>query len=161
MKAFALLFMLAALEEPSPGWPDDGCYARDYDAAHLRSHPAQVVRTMHLSVNHGPAVGFHAMLHVTLADQGHAGRDGLGGRAFEQGLFCDGDRGAVLCVTECPGDGALTITRDDAGMLEFTTDFLLVGPRSACPRATDLAEVPGVAVTYRLARVPDADCEAP
>ncbi|HMO08625.1 MAG TPA: hypothetical protein PKD10_13410 [Paracoccaceae bacterium] len=158
MKALAVLFTLVALEEPSPNWPADGCYARDYDAAHLAANPAQVVEEMFLEVNYGPAVGFHAALFVRIADQGRAARDRLGGRSFEQMLFCDDPDGVTQCETECPGDGGFAVTRDEGGMIEITTDHLQVGPSGACPRGLDLAESPGRPVTFRLFSVPLENC---
>lgn len=161
MDALAALFMMVSEDLPPPGWPAPGCYAAEFDAAHLAANPDQTVRTMHLSVSLGPVASFHALVSVTLADQGRAAAEGVGGRALEQGFFCDGERGAVLCETECPGDGAFTITRDDGDVLEIVTDRLPVGPRSACPLAFDIAGTPGTPVSFRLSRVPDADCSGP
>lgn len=138
--------------------PQEGCYARTYDAAHLAAHPDQVVAAMRMRVAVEDDLRFAAMT-VTFADQGHAGRNGFGGRTLRQWVDCREDgRGRPFCGVECDG-GWFIVTRQDAVGLTFRTDSLMVGDTEGCGGAVDLAEFPGQAVFYRLNRVDDAVCE--
>lgn len=138
--------------------PREGCYARTYDAAHLSARPNQVVASMLMRVTVEDDLRFAAMA-VTFADQGHAGRDGFGGRTLRQWVDCRKDsQGRPFCGVECDG-GWFTVTRQDAAGLTLRTEHLMIGNTEGCGGAVDLAEVPGQAVSYRLNRVGDADCE--
>jgi len=138
-----------------------GCWARDYDAAHLAAHPAQVVRSMRLYVDPGPAVGLAAILSVVLEDQGRVRGQGLAGRRLEQYLMCfDDDAGRITCGVECDG-GSFEVLSLTADRVDIRTSWLLVGDVDDCGGAVDIAEVENQPVTYRLLRAPDADCGAP
>ncbi len=138
--------------------PREGCYARSYGAAHLNAHPDQVVASMRMRVAVEDGLRFAAM-EVTFADQGHAGRDGFGGRTLRQWVDCREDgQGRPFCGVECDG-GWFTVTGQDAAGLTLRTEYLMIGDTEGCGGAVDLAEVPGQAVSYRLNRVADADCE--
>jgi hypothetical protein len=53
----------------------------------------------------------------------------------------------------------MSITRLDAEVLEFRTDYLMVGDEAdVCAPGVDLAERPGVPVTYRLFRQSNRAC---
>lgn len=136
-----------------------GCFLRDYDAAHLAKHPAQVVDWIRMDIfadEYGETVAY---LDVFTANQGHARRDGLGGQVLSQALFCwEKQDGQTGCSVECDG-GTAFITRDDGNTLVFRTKNLLVGDTESCGGAMDIAEVPGTFTTYRLNRAVPAACE--
>jgi len=58
---------------------------------------------------------------------------------------------------ECDG-GSMEITRADAKILLFRTDYLLVGDADQCGGPVDLAEKVNEKVTYKLMRVADSQC---
>lgn len=134
-----------------------GCYARAYDAAHLTSQPAQVVKAITLQVHAGSAKSTTATLRVRAADQGHARRSGQGGRRFDAFLLCDRTMDGWRCGVECDG-GSLIVTRHDTQVLEFRTNHLMTGAGDSCGGMLDLAELPGQPVTYRLFSRPDDVC---
>lgn len=165
---------LALLALPAQAAPPQGCYARTYDAAHLAANPDQVVAAMSLSFDYDPAPdfalippgSFGAAISVVLAGQGHVARDkapdegypdGFGGASMHNVLLCADDGSSIRCRIDCDA-GGFQITRHDDTMLEFRTDYLVVGMGQACGGFTDLAERPGEPVTYRLSRAPDAAC---
>ena len=134
------------------------CYARQYSAKHLATHPDQVVAEMRLRFYDWDG-GAYADLDILTADQGHARANGQGGQRFDQFLLCFIDsEGAPGCAVECDG-GSFRITRDDGEVMDIRTDYLMVGDTEGCGGAIDLAEKPDQAVTYRLYRVGDDTCE--
>jgi hypothetical protein len=156
--AFTSLLVLAAPGLAAAEGPAPGCYARDYDAAHLEAHPEQVVSAMRLRVDSPDANGeAPAELRVVLADQGRARAEGLGGRSLAQALACT-DRGqGPACGVEC--DGGLFAVVEDAEGLTLTTDRLLVGDAEECGGSFDLVEREGEPVSYRLLRADPSACE--
>jgi hypothetical protein len=158
MKGAAVLLVLA-VPASAQGMPQ-GCWARDYDAAHLAANPGQVVRSMRLDFGRDPDLGPVARLEVVLADQGHAGRAGLGGAWMAQGLMCFEDAGRATCVVECDG-GSFEVVAQADGRIDIRTRYLLVGTDDDCGGPVDLAEVPDTPVTYRLFRAPDTACGLP
>lgn len=151
--ALALASAAAAQDGPSLG-----CYARDYTAAHLAAHPEQVVARIVMRVRPDVPGGATTVadLAVWTGDQGHVRKAGQGGRRFDQAPICWREGKAALCGVECDG-GILRVERDDGEVLQFATDYLLVGGEG-CGGAVDLAERPGQAVSYRLGRAPEATC---
>lgn len=158
MASVAALVALAA-PASAQGMPQ-GCWARDYDSAHLAANPAQVVQAMRLFFGKDPDLGPVARLEVILAGQGHAGRAGLGGEQMAQGLMCFDDAGRTTCVVECDGGSFEVVSRAE-GQIDIRTGYLLVGNDDDCGGPVDLAEIPDTPVTYRLFRAPDTDCQAP
>lgn len=146
---------LAFLATPALAAPPEGCWTRVYDRAHLKSQPAQVVEMIMLRFFPEPdGKSATANLAVVAANQGHAGKRGLGGEIFEQFLFCYRDKSATAgwsCSVECDG-GQMKITRMDSKVMEFRTNYLLTGHIEDCGGVMDLAEKPGQPVTYRLYR---------
>lgn len=146
----ALLPAPALAELPAPG-----CYARDYDAAHLAAHPGQGVAALRLwfftedSEGHTPA----ALVEARMAPQGQAARDGVDGQVLTQYAVCDPDG---TCFVECDG-GAFTSAPQADGGLSITTSFFRVGENDSCGGTSDLAEGPG-GTTYRLSAAPDEAC---
>jgi hypothetical protein len=144
---------LASAEGPAPG-----CYARDYDAAHLASHPEQVVSTMRLRIGEPGADGeAPAELRVVLSGQGRALSEGFSGRALTQALVCKDWGDGPACGVEC--DGGLFAVAEDAEGLTLTTDRLLVGDAEECGGSFDLVEREGEPVSYRLLRADPSACE--
>jgi hypothetical protein len=173
---FISAFLIAG-EAIAQGAPTHGCFARDYGADHLASHPDQIVARMVVLI--GPATVILPSLPswreatggsqsaeilnpdqtwmrmaVETANQGHVATSGHGGQRFEQALVCGGGG----CGVECDG-GGFEVERDDGDTLQFVTDRLMVGVTDECGGAVDIAELPGKSVSYRLTRVPDALCE--
>lgn len=145
-------------QKPLPG----GCFARDYTPRELARRPDQVVDRLSLFIRTDPVSGGTAAdLAVVLADQGHAGRDGLGGAQMVQSLVCwqeAAPRGMLWrCGVGCDG-GGLKVMHQDGEVLEIMTKGLLVGGGEGCGGRTDLAEAPGKPVTYRLFRAGPEAC---
>ena len=151
--------MLAGLPAVAAPLFEPACYARDYGPDHLAAQSAQVVDEIYLRFSHDPKYDeTRAALSVLLADQGHVAGGVHAGQVLAQGLTCWADDRAAGCSVECDG-GWFEVTRNDGQVLEFVTDYLLVGDTEGCGGAVDLAEVPGQAVTYRLMRVANAVCD--
>jgi hypothetical protein len=149
----------ALVAQTAAAMPEQGCYEREYSVAEMSGNPGQVVRAIYLAVDRGPDMGFAARLYVNAAAQGHAVRDGFGGRALEQWFTCLDVAGVPVCDADCAGDGGFSVTRDMGGVLDLATGFLQVGDPRVCGWGMDLAEVAGVPVSYRLIRVQDSVCE--
>lgn len=138
--------------------PPPGCYARDYDAAHLAAHPGQGVAGLRLWFfaedrdGNTPA----ALVEARMAAQGQATRDGVADRVLTQYAVCD-PTGA--CYVECDGGSFATEPLADGG-LRITTAYFRVGEDDSCAGPSDLAEAEAPATTYLLAAAPDDQCRA-
>ena len=152
---------LALLLLPAPALaqlPAPGCYARDYDAAHLAAHPGQGVAGLRLwffaedREGNTPA----ALVEARMAAQGQAARDGVGGAVLTQYAVCD-PIGA--CYVECDG-GAFTTEPQADGGLRITTSYFRVGESDSCAGPSDLAEAETAATSYHLAAVPVEQCQS-
>ncbi len=159
MRSIIFISAVALLVGPvaAQGLPP-GCYVRDYSAAHLAKHPAQVVGWIRLKVFKDAYGDTVADLDAAVADQGHAAGSGLGGQVLGQALHCWESGGQTGCSVECDG-GWFTVQRSDAESLTIRTEYLLIGDVEGCGGALDLAEVPGQPVSYRLDRIDDGYCE--
>lgn len=151
---FTSLALIAApaLAETFP----EGCFVRDYDAALLAAHPAQVVSHMALSFRRDNGETLFRM-RVRMADQGHARGDGTAGLTMHEEGFCQPDG---PCYVECDGGGfRLTSATPDA--IEITTDRMRVVQDAPCEGeapVSDLAELPDQPTAYRLLASPAAAC---
>ena len=135
-----------------------GCYHRDYSDGHLASHPNQVVDWMRMLVGQDVYGNKTVSMEVGFANQGHAGRSGHGGWAFDQYLSCWDDDGRTGCSVDCDG-GAFTVTNLTGSSVTIQTDYLMIGDTEECGGAVDLAEIQGKPVRYRLDRVSDSVCD--
>jgi len=148
----ALLATPAAADLPPPG-----CYARDYGAAHLVTHPAQGVAGLRLwyfsedEAGTRPAV----LVEARMAGQGQALRDGVAGQVLTQFALCDA-QGA--CAVECDG-GYFTSEITQRGGLRIATRHFTLGEGFSCGGSSDLAEAGAGVTTYRLAAAPAGECE--
>jgi len=112
--------MLAALESPAyAGILDDvfddygTCYARQYDAQHLSSHPRQKVSVVYLSHTAEPDPGYNGVL----LDFGFIMRDG---DLYSANVYCDrNDR----CSVEGDG-GNFRVSETKDGLRIEVGDFL-------------------------------------
>lgn len=154
--ALPLLVALAAAPALADG-PPPGCYDRSYTAEHLRKAPEQFVARIRLWLGpNGDGSHVQGRLSLWTANQGHARRDGQGNQRFDSMVFCSTRDGQDVCGIECDGGGGrITVTGET---LELTTSQMWIGEIEDCGGAIDLAERPGVPVTYRMARVADANC---
>lgn len=149
----ALLLGAPGVAETFP----EGCFARDYDAAHLAAHPAQVVSRMALNFwRDGEGTLFR--IRVRMASQGHALSDGTAGRSMAEEGLCEPDG---PCYVFCDGGGfrVIAMSRD---AIDITTDWMRVVSTDPCEGedlVSDLAEVPGQPTTYRLFASAPAVCE--
>ena len=136
----------------------NGCYARFYSAEHLTANPAHVVEWIAMDFtpdNQSPATNLS--LRVRMANQGHAARNGVGGRNMAQ-LLGDNSSAAQFQVD---GDGgALQVTRLDANALAFQTDgvFLSPGVDFFEDATSTLVEGPGGPTTCRLQAADSSVC---
>jgi len=136
-----------------------GCFERVYDDAHLAAHPDQVVRTIRVLGTYLPEYDQTDLMVVAqMADQGHARREGFGGRWLDQVASCWQHEGRIGCGVDCDG-GSLTVDVDDGTELRLSTDYFTIGPAEGCGGSSDLAELPFQSVTYRLFRVEDSVCK--
>ncbi|MFQ6553177.1 hypothetical protein AAD018_012645 [Aestuariibius insulae] len=140
--------------------PEPGCYVRVYGERHLAENPDQVVAAMRLRLGDdiGSSSFSGAEIEAVFADQGHAVKDGFGGRVLSQSLLCWERNGATGCGVECDG-GTFDILRQEDGILEIRTESLTIGRHDDCGGTSILAEAEGDPVTYRLFQVADAACE--
>lgn len=137
-----------------------GCYARDYDEAHLAAHPDQVVRSIRLDFRHDEKCDQDwVAIAAIMADQGHARRDGHGGRHFDQSASCHHGDNGFACSVDCDG-GSFTVTREEGDILEITTYHFSMGAADGCGGVTNLAEALtyGEPTIYRLYRSSADDC---
>ena len=156
-----ILALAMAIPLQAQSGPAQSCYARDYSAKHLAGQPKQVVDRINILFSE---VGddLFATMSVLTANQGHVRKSGNGGQWFKQYLLCyqnNNTKSGWSCDVDCNG-GTMAITRNDGKILEFRTNFLLIGGAEACGGPVDLAEVKGTPVTYRLYRVADSECGA-
>lgn len=139
--------------------PPEGCYERNYSAAHLAKNPDQIVAQIAVKFGQRAAERI-AQMAVLTANQGHVQASGNGNRLLDQFLFCfapkDGDKNWT-CRVECDG-GGMEIKRADANTLLFRTDTLYVGDANECGGPVNLAEKINQSVTYKLTRVADDQC---
>lgn len=138
--------------EPFP----EGCFARDYDTAHLAAHPAQVVSQMALHLwRENDETLFR--IRVRMADQGHARHDGTAGLTMREEGLC---QESGPCYVYCDG-GGFRLTSTSPGAIEITTEWMRVVQDAPCEGealVSDLAEVSGQPTTYRLLASPAATC---
>lgn len=136
-----------------------GCWARDYSAAHLRDNPAQNVASIRLNFLRATegSGGIPVMeVMVRLADQGLARSMGMGGAVLTQTAYCHPDGTAWTCGVECDG-GQMRIKAPEGDTLDVTTDYFLVGQTEGCGGVFDLAERMR-ATTYRVKKAAASAC---
>jgi|GEM_PF-4863531 len=155
ISAFTLMCFLA-----SPAVGQDvpmGCFVRDYGQDHLDRYPEQVVER--ISIRFGPHDWFIAAdVKVLLADQGHAGRDGLAGQRMSE--WAGNFNGPLNFGVECDGGGFEVVAKDAHGITIETSGFRLStdGCGGEGVNSTLLEE--GSATTrYRLPATEDAACD--
>lgn len=136
-----------------------GCWARDYSAAHLRDNPAQNVASIRLNFLRATEEtgGIPVMeVMVRLADQGLARSTGMGGAVLIQTAYCYPDGTTWTCGVECDG-GQMRIKALAGDTLDVTTDYFLVGQTEGCGGVFDLAERMR-ATTYRVKKAAASAC---
>ena len=139
--------------------PDVGCYDRTYSPEHLAANPAQVVAKMRLLIYVEPTYGeTMAAMEVQMANQGHVAKTDVAGQTLRQGLICYTGASGDICAVECDG-GSMVVTRQDKSGLTFRTSYLSVGETDSCAGVSDLAEVQGQEVSYRLEAAPMSVCD--
>lgn len=162
MTRFPALFLMALTASPLAAQSaPEGCFARDYSAAHLAAQPDQVVDC--ITVNFAPSdhddTQTIAVIRVLMANQGHAARNGIGGMILGEAATNWAD--PLTFGIDCDG-GTLEVTRQDGDMIEFRTQYLRVSTEgcSGDSVAGDLAEHHGEWTTYRLFSADPSFCEA-
>lgn len=136
----------------------NGCYTRDYSTSHLAAHPEQIVDWITVLFRPSDVPGqTYARVQVQLADQGHAGRDGLGGLVMMQELsnFYAPDHFNV------EGDGgSFNVTSVDTRGVTLQTNgvFLSAGGDFFEEPSSNLAEHSNGPTTYRLNTAPPGAC---
>ena len=155
----ALTMLVAASVSMAEG-PPLGCYTRDYSDAHLAKNPKQVVDRMSLLVYEDGNNNVLADMYVTFADQGHVKGTRHAGQTLDQFLLCFDFEGRAGCTVECDG-GNFFVTKLTDSSMTFKTHYMMIGDDAgSCGGAVDLAEEPGVGVSYRLNRVDPGQCPA-
>ncbi|SLN27852.1 hypothetical protein [Roseisalinus antarcticus] len=138
----------------------EGCYARAYSAEHLAAHPDQVVAGITVGFYFDePHDDFYTEVIAQMANQGHAAKDGFGGRELSQIATCFQDNDGWYCSVDCDG-GVIHIDGFDDESLQVHTSGFTIGPADGCGGTTTLAEIPGEATTYRLFRAAPEICES-
>jgi len=138
--------------------PVNGCYAADYDAAHLAAHPAQGVAALRLWFHDevpGQTANRAVAVEAVMADQGQAARDHVGGLSLTQYAYCDAEDSQ--CGVECDG-GSMAVSAGDTG-ITVATSFFVIGNSDVCGGISDLAETTGQLTRYALAAAPVDACE--
>ncbi|SMX30275.1 hypothetical protein TRP8649_04418 [Pelagimonas phthalicica] len=135
-----------------------GCYERIYSQSHLASHPDQHVAAIRMKVGEWITnVSRDTRLEATFANQGQVRGTGAAGRTMAQFLFCGTEDSWDRCQAECDS-GSLQVIKQSNSSMTFRTRYLMVGDAQSCGGYVDLAEIQGQWVSYRLNRVPDANC---
>lgn len=159
-RVFALAAAIEALALPAlADLPVNGCYAHDYDAAHLAAHPAQGVAALRLWFHDevpGQTARRAVAVEARMADQGQGARDGVGGLTLTQYAYCDSETG--VCGVECDG-GSIVVEPGDTG-ISITTGFFVIGNDDVCGGISDLAEATGQVTRYTLAAASIDACES-
>lgn len=139
------------------------CYARRYDARHLKAHPRQRVTAMTVArttaVRRGaetwPVEGDYLMLTLTLR--------GKGGRQVSGGATCASmtEDGLLRCWSEVCDGGAIQLSAAPGGRLKLELDRFSV---TGCDGEDEAAEVTLTAKTddgvFLLDPLPAAACSA-
>ena len=155
----ALSMLISASSAMAEG-PPTGCYTRDYSDAHLAKYPKQVVDRMSLLVYEDGNNNVLADMYVTFANQGHVKGTPYAGQTLYQFLLCFDVDGRSGCTVECDG-GNFFVTKITDSSMTFKTHFMMIGDSAdTCGGPVDLAEEPGVGVSYRLNRVDPGQCPA-
>ena len=102
-----------------------GCYVREYSKEHLKQNPAQIVDRMSILFDPPDSEGYGwADVQVLLADQGHAARDGYGGkRVSGGGINVNGS--LRFDSSSCDGGGFEVIASDANTITIKTYGFVL------------------------------------
>lgn len=159
MTRLLALALLAAGPAAAQTMPE-GCFARDYDMAHLAANPDQNVASIRLGFHPDHPWSQDALsVAITLADQGRARAEGLGGQTLTQFATCWIDGGTPMCGVDCDA-GLMEIVGLQGDTLTVRTSHFWVGDVEGCGGAFDLAEGDPVrvATTYRLTRAPATAC---
>jgi hypothetical protein len=138
------------------------CFSRVYDAAHLSKHKDQRVVEM----------GFRLAFVVQKNDDGStyaswryaldAKRRGDGEAAVATGE-CGEDAGRSFCGVECDGGGVYVLPQPDGSLLVEFGDSRGIRMTAGCGEDEDdfvMLEPGKDDKSFRLARVPDAQCPA-
>lgn len=139
--------------------PVNGCYAVDFDAAHLAAHPGQGVASLRLWFHDevpGQTANRAVAVEAVMAAQGQAARDRVSGLTLTQYAYCDPSNGR--CGVECDG-GWFDVTTGDTDIRISTANFV-IGDPDVCGGESDLAEVSGTETPYVLAAASVDACEA-
>ncbi len=141
----------------------EGCFVREYDAAHLAAHPNQFVERLALWFDPEP----HAASDITLVEI--TASTSSNGRAIDEGIagLRMTETGANFANplqfgVECDG-GSFDVVRYDGNTLVIETEYVRValeGCGGEIGQTTSLAEVPGQATRYLLYRAHPSACEA-
>lgn len=140
--------------------PVQGCFIRDYSDAHLAQNPNQVVQHLSILFWHDDQYDDNlATVRAVMADQGHAGAAGFGGKILDQVAYCHDYGGQMSCGVECDG-GSFDITMSGSDQMDISTQYFTIGDSDSCGGPSDLAEIREESTIYRLFRADLADCEA-
>lgn len=141
-----------------PAWADlpvNGCYAADYDAAHLAAHPGQGVAALRLWFHDeipGQTAHRAVAVQAIMANQGQGARDFVAGLTLTQYAYCDASDGR--CGVEC--DGGEFAVSTTAGGISIATSYFVLGNPDVCGGVSDLSE--GAETHYTLAAAPVETC---
>lgn len=143
MRHDAIVFLagLAALASPtiSAAQGMAACWARSYDAAHMRAHPGQEITAIEVIFDGVGATG----------ESWGGVRVAMNGAWFSESIFCQAPVGGVrACGVECDGGGFTLTTRDSDGSVLLTNSQ--DGFRVAAPEAGCSGDAPSVYITPEL-----------
>ena len=161
--AFAALTLSIASTHALAQTVPEGCFARDYDAAHLEAHPDQFVQRLTLHFYPSPHEdGGITWVDIT-ADMAHQARALTEGFAGQRMTEAGGNFASPLQFgVECDG-GSFDVVRYDGQTLVIETEYVRVamdGCGGEINQSTSLAEIRGQATRYLLHRVDPFVCEA-
>lgn len=157
-KARALSTICTSLALGAPALaelPAPGCYARDYDAAHLAANPAQGVAALRLWLFDETPGAPAAIIAARMAAQGQGVADGVAGQELLQYTYCDADDGE--CFVECDGGSFDTFPQADGGVI-LSTGHFTIGDNDGCGGSSSLLEEGASETRYRLAAAAPEVC---
>ncbi|MEX3014303.1 hypothetical protein [Gymnodinialimonas hymeniacidonis] len=141
----------------------EGCFVREYDAAHLAAHPNQFVERLALNFDPEPHATSRITEVVIIADMASQGRALTGGFAGLRMTEIGGNfAGPLQFGVECDG-GSFDVVRYDGESLLIETEYVRValeGCGGEINQSTSLAEIRGEATRYLLYRAHPSACEA-
>ena len=153
--ALGMVLAVPVVADPIPM----GCFERTYDAAHIASHPNQIVDWVRLEISENDTFDvIDAFLEARFSNQGRVKGTKSAGKILDQLLSCQEFGSGPGCAVDCDG-GSFRFVRVSEKSITIETEGVTLGVTEGCGGSESLAEHLGETVRYRLNRVDDAICK--